>query len=139
MISAELMQYLDDQIDDITYDETGTSGNIFDNTLPSSPDLAVKVENSGGFPRDMWSTAYFAPTFRLLVRGGADPREPKELAQEIIDVIGDLSNIHFVPGGARIIKCQAMQDNPISTGRDDEGRHRFSTNFEMRVLNYEAM
>ena len=147
-LSMQIMLYLDAQIDDIDYEPSGTDGNIFDNVLPSSPDLAVMVENTGGFPRDMRNTKYYSPTIRILVRGGRDPRPARELAQKIIDTIGVFGNdrfteeYNFLQGstytslmeGLWIVKCQAIQPTPINIGRDNQGRHRFSCNFELEVM-----
>lgn len=132
---SEIMKYYDNKLDDIDYDATGTTGNIFDNVLPSSPDKAVMVENTGGFPRDMRNVAYFMPTIRILVRGDQDPRTARDLAQKIIDTSGTLASMEFVDSDAewRVVKCQAIQAMPINIGRDDNNRHRFSCNFELEV------
>ncbi|MGM0437490.1 MAG: minor capsid protein [Bacillota bacterium] len=132
---SEIMQYLDSNIDDIDYDATGTTGNIFDNVLPTSPDTAVMVENTGGFPRDMRNTEYFEPSIRILVRGDQDPRTARDLANDIIDEMGTLASMEFVDSDAewRVVKCQAIQAMPINIGRDDNDRHRFSCNFELEV------
>lgn len=130
----EIMQYLADNISEIEYDATGTTGNIFDNVLPSSPDTAVMVENTGGFPRDMRNKEYFEASVRTLVRGDLDPRTAKDIAKDIIDVIGTLGNEELTTSAEwRIVKSQATQGFPINIGRDDEGRHRFSCNFELTV------
>jgi len=58
MLSESLLQYLADNISDLTFDKTGTTGNLFDNALPDKPDIAVMLENTGGFPRDMRNKNY---------------------------------------------------------------------------------
>lgn len=132
---SEVMQYLANNITDITYDATGTTGNIFHNTLPAEPDEAVMVESTGGFPRDMRNTDYFMPTIRTLVRSDLDPRNGYDLAFEIIDTLGTQGNIEFISTGAewRVVSCQAVQAFPINIGRDDTGRHMYSCNFELEV------
>lgn len=130
----EIMQYLANNITEIDYDATGTTGNIFDNVLPSAPDKAIMVESTGGFSRDMRNTEYFEPTIRILVRGDQDPRTAKSLANNIIDTIGTLGNDKFISSGDwYVIKSQAIQAMPINIGRDDNNRHRFSCNFELEV------
>ena len=134
MITTEIMQYLDANVNDITYDSTGAKGNIFDNVLPQSPDTAVMVENTGGFPRDMRNTEYTEPSIRILVRGTQDPRVAKGLAADIMEVMGTFGGDEFVANGYQIIKCQAVQGYPINIGRDDNNRHRFSLNFDLEIL-----
>lgn len=133
---SEIMVYLANNIESISYSADGTTGNIFDNVLPSSPDLAVMVENTGGFARDMRNTDYLLPTIRILVRGTQDPRTARDLAVEVIDTLGTLGNLNFVADNAEfwVVKCQAIQAMPINIGRDNQGRHRFSCNFELEVM-----
>ena len=133
MIIDEIMQYLANNIIDLEYDATGVSGNLFDNTLPASPDTAVMVENTGGYPRDMRLTQYLEPSIRILVRGTQDPRIAKSLAYEIIEKMGTFGSDTFVADGIKVIKCQAVQGYPINIGRDDNERHRFSINFDLQI------
>lgn len=131
---GEIMQYLDNEINDITYDDTGTTGNIFQDVLPAEPDEAVMVKGTGGFPRDMWLTDYFEPTVQIIVRGTRDPRIARNLIDEIIDVMGTLGAMKFVSDGDwYVIKCQAVQSSGIHIGPDDNNRHRFSVNFELEI------
>src|SRR6056297_1939439 len=94
-LNTEIMIYLHRNLDNITLDLTGTSGNIFDNTLPSSPDIAVKVESSGGFPQDLRNVNLHNPSKQLLVRGTQDSRTGAKLAKGIIDTIGTLGDTRF--------------------------------------------
>lgn len=132
---GEIIEYLDANVTDITSDPTGVSGNIFQDRLPAEPDIAVMVEPTGGFPRDMRNTQYFEPTVRVLTRSDADPRNGYDLAVDVIDVLGALGSMEFVDTGAewRVIKCQAVQAFPINIGQDDNGRNRYSCNFELEV------
>lgn len=131
---GEVMQRLANSISGITYDETGVSGNIFQDVLPASPDIAVMVQGTGGFPRDMWLTDYFEPTMQIIVRGTRDPRVARNLIDKIIAEIGVLGEEKFITSGDwYVIKCQAIQPMGIYIGPDDNNRHRFSVNFEMEV------
>ena len=131
---GELMQYLADNITDITYDSSGISGNIFQDVLPTEPDVAVMVKGTGGFPRDMWLIDYFEPTVQVIVRGTYDPRVARSLLQEIVMLIGAFGEDKFLSTGDwYVIKCQAVQPQGISIGQDDNNRHRFSVNFELEV------
>lgn len=131
---SEMMQYLANNITDITYDETGISGNIFQDNLPTEPDVTIMVQGTGGFPRDMWLEDYYEPTVQIIVRGARDPRVARNLVQEIVSEIGTFGEDKFLPAGNwYIIKCQAIQPMGIYIGPDDNNRHRFSVNFELEV------
>jgi hypothetical protein len=130
----EVMQRLANNITDITYDETGINGNIFQDNMPAEPDIAIMVQGTGGFPRDMWLTDYFEPTMQIIVRGTRDPRVARSLVDEIIAEIGVLGEEKWITSGNwYVIKCQAIQPQGIYIGPDDNNRHRFSVNFEMEV------
>ena len=133
MLIEEVLKYLDANIPELTYDDVGTSGNLFKESLPPSPDFAVMVESSGGYPKDMRNTEYTLSTIRLIVRGTQNVDQASQTAHDIITLIGTFASGYFVPGGLRIVSCQAVQGYPINIGRDDEGRHRFSLNFEVEV------
>jgi hypothetical protein len=131
---SEVMQRLANNISEITYDETGINGNIFQDNLPAEPDTAVIVQGTGGFPRDMWLIDYFEPTMQIIVRGTRDPRVARNLIDKIIAEIGVLGEEKFITSGDwYVIKCQAIQPMGIYIGPDDNNRHRFSVNFEMEV------
>lgn len=131
---GELMQYLANNINDITYDDTGVSGNIFQDVLPTSPDIAVMVQGTGGFPKDMFLVDYSEPTVQVIVRGTRDPRVARGLINEIVDTIGTLGATKFVNDGDwYVIKCHAIQPQGIYIGPDDNNRHRFSINFELDI------
>jgi len=131
---SEVMQRLANNISEITYDETGINGNIFQDNLPAEPDIAVMVQGTGGFPRDMWLTDYFEPTMQIIVRGTRDPRVARNLLDKIINEIGVLGEEKWIAtGNWYVVKCQAIQPMGIYIGPDDNNRHRFSVNFEMEV------
>ena len=110
----EVMQRLANNITDIIYDETGISGNIFQDNMPAEPDIAVMVQGTGGFPRDMWLTDYFEPTMQVLVRGTRDPRTARSLIEKIVDEIGVLGEQKWIASGEwYVIKCQAIQPQGI--------------------------
>lgn len=96
-LNTEIMSYLERNIADIILDisDNPENANIFDSILPPNPDLAVKVGSTGGFPEDMW-TGKKEPSVQILLRGGPDPREARDLGQEIIDLIGTFGQGRFV-------------------------------------------
>ena len=99
MLSTEVMLYLDDQLDFIDLDLTGTSGNLFDNAMPPNPDIAFMVENTGGSPQSFTTKTIQEPSLRILVRGKADPRVPRKYARKIIDLIGSFRKGCFIEFG----------------------------------------
>lgn len=132
MIEAGLAQYLDNQ-EVLTFDETGTSGDVFINVLPSNPDKAVGIFSQGGSapsPKFVEQTT----DLQFLVRGDADPRPAENLAQSIFNHLHGLTQ-EDLPDGTYLLQSRAMQGKPIHIGRDDSGRHKFSVNFRLR---YEA-
>ena len=131
---GELMQYLANNINDITYDDTGVSGNIFQDVLPTEPDVAVMVQGTGGFPKDMFLIDYAEPTVQIIVRGTRDPRVARGLIEDIVETVGTFGGQKFVTGGNwHIVKCHAIQPQGIYIGPDDNNRHRFSINFELEI------
>lgn len=126
------MKRLGNTISEINFG--GTDTNIFQDTLSANPDLAVKVEATGGFPKDMFLVDYFEPTIQIIVRGPRDPRVARSVIQKIIDEIGTLGEEKLMPTGEwYVVKCQAVQAMGINIGQDDNNRHRFSINFELEV------
>ena len=131
---SELMQKLSNDISEIDYDDTGVTGNIFQDVLPTEPDIAVMVKGTGGFPKDMFLVDYAEPTVQIIVRGTRDPRVAREIIDEIVETIGTFGGQKFVAGGNwHIIKCHAIQPQGIYIGPDDNNRHRFSINFELEI------
>jgi len=133
MLIRELLQYIGDNITDLTYDNVGTTGNLFEEVLPQTPDLAVMAESTGGYPKDMRNTKYSLGTVRFIVRGTQNATQAQQIATDIITLIGSFGSDYFVPDGLRIVSCQAIQGLPINIGRDGEGRHRFSINFDIEI------
>ena len=133
MLNSEIAQYLD-SLGHGTYDPTGTSGNIFIDALPSSPDEAIMIESTGGTEMDSL-LGYDMPTRRILVRGGQDPREPKQLAKGIYNDLHGFSNDRLIEGGIFVVGAHGIQSGPVNVGQDDNNRHRFSINFRFRIRN----
>ena len=133
MLNSEIAQYLD-ALGHGSYDPTGTSGNIFIDALPSEPDEAIMIESTGGTEMDSL-LGYDMPTVRMLVRGGLDPREPKQLALDIYNGLHGFSNGELVNDGIFVVGAFGVQSGPVNIGQDDNNRHRFSINFRFRVRN----
>lgn len=121
----------------VDFDESGTRGNCFIATMPSTPDLAVGIFPSGGVP---WpghgSLPTDEPTVQIRVRSiPHDPRPGLALAQAIY---GELVGLRGVidRGGVDetvILRTLALATGPASIGRDDNQRPEVTLNFALRV------
>lgn len=139
MLEAEIAEYLDDQ-DVLTFDESGTSGDTFIGTLPSSPDEAIALYPQGGTNP--------SPKFiedehdiQFLCRGTEDPRGALSTARDIYGELHGLSKTTIGEDeeedydGTEIILIQSIQAGPTHIGRDDNGRHMYSLNFRVEYEN----
>ena len=133
MLNSEIAQYLEANGHG-AYDPTGTNGNIFDEKMPSSPDEAIFIESTGGPEMDTL-LGYDMETRRILVRGGQDPRDPKQLAKDIYNDLHGFSNDTLVTDGIFVVGAHGIQSGPVNIGQDDNNRHRFSINFRFRIRN----
>lgn len=131
MILHEMAQYLHNQ-SILDYDTTGITGHTFISVLPSSPDIAVALYARGGSPSDS-KLGYQAPSIQIIVRGGQDPREGYLLADSIYHEVHGFRNNSFIPGGRWIVSCLGAQSGPIHLGRDTNGRHEYSLNFNLDI------
>lgn len=132
MIESEFAKYLDNQ-NILTFDETGTSGDTFINTLPPEPDDAIGIFAEGG-PTPSIKFIEDTVDIQFLVRGGFDPRPAKSTAQDIYDELQGKDKF-ALPDGTEVIKVAAVQSAPIHIGRDDNNRHKYSLNFRIEYEN----
>ena len=136
--SAVWAQWLNDNVADLSYDDAGTTGNVFVEWLPEKPDFAVMVgEGAGGRP-ELTKTANDLPDLQFLIRG--EPTYPNwsydAAPYEIYDklncldgvTIGDDAETQFF-----LIGCTASQAGPVPIGRDEANRPLWSLNFNLRV------
>ena len=117
----------------LTYSETA-GGNVFIEAWPEQPDVAVALKSYGGNPPDS-GLPYDHPFIQILIRGDEDPKTGIDLWYAIY------SRIHgavqqTLPDGTDLIMCLVQQSAPISIGPDVNGRHRFSMNVQMEVVNH---
>lgn len=134
MLTADIAEYLD-SLGIVTYDASGVTGNVFMDTLPPTPDLAVGVYTSGG-RRPAVRNAVDYPNVQLIVRGTRDPRGAHELARDIFDAFmpaRGFDRTELVAGGAVVLSARAVQSEPVHIGVDENGRHRYSVNIELTV------
>lgn len=130
MLAAEVAQWIGANVTNCSFDTSGVSGNVFISTMPSSPDTVVMVSEYGGIADD--KHAYNDINVQCRVRGTRDPRVSYNIAKEIFDELLGLTNTTLISSGSRVIKVIA-QNTPIDIGRDDNGRHEWTVNFQIEV------
>lgn len=118
------------------YSPDGAGGDVFIDTMPTTPDAAVMVNSTGGVAVDGgqawgWST----PTVQLLARGGPDPRVSASRLADVVAVLGSLAHTTWTDdsGTLRVAGARAIQGEPVRVGPDDNGRHRHSINLSLDV------
>lgn len=136
-IETALGRYLH-SIGVVNLDETGTAGNTFLGTMPTSPNLAVMLKATGGMALTN-ELGYDEPTVQVLTRGEPHDRTtPRQLIQNIYAALAGLRDVTFDPGGTRetyVVRVLALQSAPADIGRDVNERHEFSQNFSVHVRN----
>lgn len=117
----------------VNYDESGVGGDCFLEGLPDSPDDGVTLVSTGGSPPE-FKLAYDVPSFQVIVRGGRNPKPVHDRCKAIIDTLHGLGDTEL-PTGTWLVKCAALQSEPITLGRDSLQRQRYSVNFDCEVEN----
>jgi hypothetical protein len=133
VLAVEIAQYLQARGLGV-FDELGSAGSIFIALLPESPDEVIGIYPKGGHQAD-GPLPYDAPVVQVIVRGTQDPRPAAERAQGVYDALHGFHHDKFVPEGTWILGCRGVQSGPIHIGRDQNGRHEYSLNFELQTLN----
>jgi len=136
MLNESIAEYLSEEITELTFDKTGTNGNIFVDMFPASPAKMVAIESTGGAGGN-FIYGYDMPTIRVLTRGdGPNPFDAKALAEKIHDKLQSLKAV--IIGSTTqtyIIHSEAIQSGPQLIGEDDNRRIRFSQNFRFQIRN----
>lgn len=131
MIATAIAQYLA-EAGILTYESDEPGGDVFiDTELPDVPGDAVQIISRGGLPEDV-KLGYDAPQVQIIVRGGADAREPHTRARAIYAALHGL-HATALPDGTWVVGCAADQSEPVWLGPDQNGRHRYSLNFTLDV------
>lgn len=130
MLASEVAEWIGDNITSCSFDTSGVTGNVFISTMPSSPDTVVMVSEYGGTVDD--KNPFSDINVQARVRGTRDPRVSYNIAKEIFDELQGLTNTTLISSGSRVIKVVA-QNTPIDIGRDDNGRHEWTVNFNIEV------
>lgn len=133
MLAIAVARHLDDHLAAVDYDEAG--GNTFINEMPSTPDDAISVSDSGGFAQPSKAPTDL-PTVQIRVRGGRDPRPSRVLAEAISGELACLDHVTLDDGGddeVFVVGCTPLQSAPSPLGLDENQRHEWTQNFAFRV------
>ena len=130
MLASEVAEWIGTNITNCSFDSTGVTGNVFISTMPSSPDTVVMVSEYGGIVDD--KNPFSDINVQARVRGTKDPRVGYNIAKEIFDELQALTNTTLISSGSHVIKVNAL-NTPIDIGRDDNGRHEWTVNFNIEV------
>ena len=133
MIAVEIGKYLAQEIAGLTYDDSGSTGNVYVGMTPDSPDDVVMVKGSGGEGNDT-KLGYDAPTIQVIVRGGPayDRTAGYNRAREVYDVLAGLTST-ALPDGTWLVMARALASEPADIGADENGRQEWSMNFLLEV------
>ncbi|MDP3983985.1 MAG: minor capsid protein [Acidimicrobiia bacterium] len=131
MLAVEIAQYLAAQIGALTFNISTTGGNVFVDSMPSTPDEAVMVKGSGG-PEASTKSGYALPAVQVIVRGTTDPRTGSDRADQVYAALHGLRHTTLA-GGTLVIRSAGIQSAPVSMGEDQNGRHEFSLNFQLET------
>jgi hypothetical protein len=129
-----IARYLD-QLGLVEFDETGTTGDCFEEVMPDKPDSAVSLTLYGG-PEPDSKLPYEEPRVQVRVRGGADPRVSRARAQAIYSALHGLDH-ETLPDGTFVVLCIAIS-TPASIGRDTNSRHEHVINFRCEITSVTA-
>lgn len=114
----------------VTYDATGVEGDLFIESMPSRPGLAIvlTVYDDGREPDSL--LAYDEPRMQVRVRGDADPRTSRSKLAAIRSELHGLGPVPL-PDGTELILSVCLQSAPAAMGVDSNGRHEHVCNFRM--------
>jgi hypothetical protein len=115
----------------VTFDDTGTSGDTFIETMPQTPDQAVGLFGYGG-PEMPAHQPYDMPSVQIRVRGTADPRVSRDRLQSIYEQLHGLHHV-TLPDGTYLVDCVGIQSSPQALGVDGNNRHSHVINFRCEV------
>lgn len=114
------------------FDPDGTTGNIFTNRVPSTPDHVICVIPQGG-PENDPHFNYSYRSIQIWVRSGIDYQEAERKAGDIIQLLRGFNSQPLTTGGNVVFDVIAEQDGPNNVGQDDDGRFEFSQNFRIEI------
>lgn len=113
-----------------TYDPTGTSGDLFIESMPPTPDRAVGLWLYDGGEQDARND-YDTVRLQVRTRGGPDPRPSRALCTAIYGELHGLAGVEL-PDGTWLILA-AARGTPAPMGPDSSGLHEHVVNFDLDV------
>jgi hypothetical protein len=125
MLAEEMARYLTAQ-GLVTY---GAKGNTFIDHLPNAPDTAIGIFHSGGSPPEHKNSIRY-PRLQLLCRA-KNRRDAQALADSLLTHLHSLRHVTLTTGGTTVLLISALQPEPIPLQDDENGRVRYSVNFEL--------
>lgn len=117
-------------LDLAVYDETGAGGDLFIESMPSRPGLAIVLTLYDDSREPDSKLGYDEPRMQVRVRGDEDPRTSRSKCAAIRAELHGLGPI-TLPGGIELILSVCLQSAPASIGVDSTGRHEHVCNFRM--------
>lgn len=109
---------------------TGIS-NIYLGSMPDSPDNAVGIYPTDGYPRSLSGTMVEEPTVMVKVRN-TSYATGETLCNSIKDLLHGQNNVTVGTGGtARKMLLIEQQGDVLNLGRDENNRQLWSMNFRM--------
>ncbi|WP_329148814.1 minor capsid protein [Streptomyces sp. NBC_01456] len=114
----------------VTYDPTGTAGDLFVEIMPPAPDAAVALWLYDGAAPDA-RNAYDTPRLQVRVRGGPDPRVSRRRAHAIYSALHGLAGRELLDGTWLVLA--AARGTPAPMGPDSSGRHEHVVNFDLDI------
>ncbi|MGI5350210.1 minor capsid protein [Streptomyces sp. CA-250714] len=112
------------------YDPTGTSGDLFVETMPPEPAEAVALWLYDGGEQDARND-FDDRRLQVRTRGGPDPRVSRRRAEAIYSELHGLAGVEL-PDGTWLILA-AARGTPAPMGPDSSGRHEHVCNYDISV------
>ena len=112
-----------------TYQPNGVGGDIFIESLPSTPDVCTVLTLYGG-PEPDARLPYDEPRLQVRCRGTQDPRISRARAQAVYELLQGARRL-TLPDGTYVVLVRALQSRPASMGQDEQRRHEHSINFQL--------
>lgn len=129
-ILPEVAQFLHNQNVGI-FTPTTATGNIFIETKPDKPDIAICLFTTAGLP-DAELFPEDALGFQVIIRGNFDASIAFSLAAAVYDKLHGFRKGKLITTGTYIISIMGLQ-TPVSIGKDEKKRQEYSINFIARV------
>jgi hypothetical protein len=104
---------------------TAGVSNIYLGSMPDSPDNAVALYNTGGFPRDLSGSEVEEPTFMVKVRNTS-----YATGETLCNTIKDaLHGVNAQTVNSHVFLLIAQQGDTNDIGRDESNRQEWTINF----------